>query len=133
MRNLAILSVLSLFAPAVSAAPALGDKPPKWEYAELEFSRVYIPGQPGAGRPVPQVTVRWTMAGDEVEGSSWQNLADKLKAPAPKKEASVTQHKLRVFNQLGADGWEMIEHTGTDGIRESGTERAKWTFKRRAP
>jgi hypothetical protein len=132
MRILAILSALSLFAAAVSAAPALGDKPPKWEYAELEFSRVYV-GQPGAGRPVPQVTVRWTMADDEVDGNSWQNLADKLKAPAPKKEASVTQHKLRIFNRLGADGWEMTEHAGTDGIRESGQEKAKWTFKRRAP
>jgi hypothetical protein len=141
MRKLAILSALvvavalGLFAPRGPAAPALSDKPAKWEYAELKATRVMVaapgaPQQPGGGVPaIPQVTVRWTTAEEELEEKGWDELANKLKAPAPKKDGSVTLHKLRVLNRLGADGWEIYEHTGTDGT----TGTAAWTFRRRAP
>jgi len=138
MRQLANLSALALglCAGAGPAAPALADKPPRWEYAELKFSRVLAPPpgvvrQPGGGVPVaPQVVIRWSTAEEEVEEKGWEELADKLKAPAPKKEGSpATVHKLRVLNRLGADGWEVFEHTGTDGT----TGTATWLFKRRAP
>jgi hypothetical protein len=121
------------------AAPALGDKPPRFEYAELQFrqtaaaGRIVIGGA-GVAQPVApaaaQPTVRWTTGDDEVIVKTWEELAEKLKAPSPKKEgATVTQQKLRVLNKLGADGWEMVEHTGTDGT----TGLATWTFKRRVP
>jgi len=118
------------------AAPALGDKPVKYEYAELQarmtVARVAIlpvaPAAPAAPAAQPTPGIRWTTGEEEITFKSWEELADKLKAPA-KKDATVTQHKLRVLNQLGAEGWEMVEHVGTDGT----TGLATWTFKRRLP
>ena len=84
---------------------------------------------PAAAPAVATVTVRWATAEEEVQAESWEQLAEKLKAPAPKKEPTPTVHKLRVLNRLGADGWEIAEHTGTDGT----TGTATWVFKRRVP
>ncbi len=121
----------------MSAAPALGDKAPTWEYAELKAERVFTRpgagGQPGAPPVPPQVVIRWTTAEGEIEEKGWAEMADKLKAPPPKKEGlPATVHKLRVLNRLGADGWEVIDHTGTDGM-EGRTGPATWLLKRRAP
>jgi hypothetical protein len=75
------------------------------------------------------VTVRWATGDEEVQAETWEQLAEKLKAPAAKKEGTATVHKLRVFNRLGADGWEVVEHTGTDGTVGTAT----WLLKRRVP
>src|SRR5215213_8280619 len=138
-RSLALL-VLSLSAALAPAAPALGDKPVRYEYAELQCSHFFravgqplppgAPGGKGGVARVPQVSVKWITADEEIEGTEWDDLANKLKAPAPKRDgASVIQHKLRVLNRLSADGWELIEHTGTDGT----TGTAAWVLRRRAP
>src|SRR5262245_13140944 len=130
-------ALLFTFSP-VPAAPALGDKPSKWEYAELNVARTTAAGllirpvQPGgaAAAPAPvEVTIRFATGDEEVTAKSWEELAEKLKAAAAKKEGTPTVHKLRVLNKLGADGWELAEHTGTDGT--AGT--ANWVFKRRLP
>jgi len=137
MKSLPLAAgALGLIASLASAAPALGDKPVRYEYAELQYSHIFrAAGQPGAagakGVPlVPQLSIKWITADEEIEGTEWDDLANKLKAPAPKKDGtSVTQHKLRVLNRLGTDGWEIVEHTGTDGT----SGRAAWFFRRRVP
>lgn len=139
MRYVAILSALGLglFAIAGTAAPTLGDRPPRWEYAELTFERVITrPGalrQPGAAPVPPQVVIRWSTAEEEIEEKGWAEVADKLKAAPPKKDGlPATVHKLRVLNRLGAEGWEVIEQTGTERMDgRAGT--ATWLMKRRAP
>jgi hypothetical protein len=142
MRKLAILStlVLGLFPIVGTTAPTLGDKPPRWEYAELTFERVITRpgavGQPGAAPVPPRVVIRWSTAEEEFEEKGWEEMADKLKAPPPKKEGSpATVHKLRVLNRLGAGGWEVIEHNGTDGTdgRAGRAGTATWLLKRRVP
>ena len=75
------------------------------------------------------MTIRFVTGDEEINAKSWEELADKLKAPTPKKEGTPSVHKLRVLNRLGADGWELAEHLGTDGT----TGMATWTFKRRVP
>jgi hypothetical protein len=109
---------------SVSAQPA------KWEYAEIVCSRelIFVPVNGGL-RPVIQATIRWSVGEAETDGVDWAELADKLMAPKPKKEGSATIHRLRVFNRIGADGWELIEHSGGDGDSDSGS----WTFRRRVP
>ena len=137
-QSLLLFAVLAALVggSSASAAPALGDKPAKWEYAELHVQRslnaVRILPAPGVAPAAPapvNLTIRWATLDEEVTAESWEQLADKLKAPAPKKEATPNAHKLRVLNRLGADGWEMAEHTGTDGL----TGTANWVFKRRLP
>ena len=138
-RVLVPLAAVVLVGGPVTAAPALGDKPGRWEYAELHVQRTVaalrIPLAPAGGAnpapapAVPATTVRWATADEEVQADGWEQLAEKLKAPAPKKEGTPTVHKLRVFNRLGADEWELAEHTGTDGT----TGTATWVFRRRLP
>jgi hypothetical protein len=147
MRKLITLSALVatvalgwLILPG-SAAPALADKPVRWEYSELHYAPKFIegggsgiignPAQPG--RVIPE-TVRWITAEEEIEGKSWDELAAKLKAPAAHKDAKETTHKLRVFNQLGTDGWELVgpekQQSGKLSFR---TSVSIWAFKRRVP
>jgi hypothetical protein len=71
-----------------------------------------------------QTTVRWTTAEEEMEYKEWEELADKLKAPSPKKESPPNVHKLRVLNKLSADGWELLDRPAGDA--SMGT----WTFRR---
>jgi hypothetical protein len=173
MRNALVVAVLAgalalvTFVPRGTTAPALADKPVRYEYAELNYSRGYVgvppglapgwagqmnprgfggggPLQPGGGppggpggagpggqpTPAPEVrtTVRWSTAEEQAEVKSWEELADKLKAPAAKKANSPeTVHKLRVLNRLSEFGWEMMDrpvlNTGTDTV----------AFRRRLP
>jgi hypothetical protein len=133
---LAMFAAVALIGGSSRGAPALGDKPPRWEYAELHVQRSVVlrplPAPGGAAAnpaPAPTVIVRWATGDDEVQADSWEQLAEKLKAPAAKKEGTPTVHKLRVFNRLGADDWEVVDHTGTDGTVGTAT----WLFKRRQP
>jgi hypothetical protein len=151
-------TLLVILAAVATAAPALGDQPPKWEYAELTYRNV--PGRPalidGDGKEVPatpaSVTIRWISGAGEVEVKGWDELADKLKAPAPKK-GSAAYLKIQVLNSLGADGWELMEQSGTSpsspfsdaparGDRGPGADRgpgfrstatSTWLLKRRVP
>jgi hypothetical protein len=134
---LALFVAVAVVWGSSDGAPALGDKPLRWEYAELHVQRSVavrpLPIAPGGAAanplPAPTVTVRWATGEEEVQAENWEQLADKLKAPAAKKEGTATVHKLRVFNRLGADGWEVVEHTGTDGTVGTAT----WLLKRRVP
>jgi hypothetical protein len=133
MRKLITLSALAAVVvfgwlmSRSSAAPAPADKPVRWEYAELHYRG---PSFPGPGQPAQPPTIEWITTDEEIGGNSWDDLAAKLKAPAARKEANTMTHKLRVFNQLGADGWELVEHHGAWGLSSVNGE---WMFKRRAP
>lgn len=123
---------LLIFAPNATTAPALGDKPPKYEYAELTFPR--IPGMALRGKAGPAgpaaATIRWTTGDEEIEAEEWSGLADKLKAPAPKKESPQNVYKLRVLNKLSADGWEMMDQS----LRDTPSPAMMgWSFRRRLP
>ena len=141
MRKLLVVSLvagalaLGLLVPRGTAAPNLTDKPGRFEYAVLKFTRSAAPaaGQPG-GVPAPTIwtaKVVWATADEEVEADGWADLATKLKAPAAKKEGSDLLHQLRAFNRLGADGWEVYEHERPAGGFGSTTE--SWLLKRRLP
>ena len=148
-------TLLVILAAVATAAPALGDKPPKWEYAELAYRT--LPARPGGvdadGKEVPatpsSVSIRWISGAGEVEVKGWDELADKLKAPAPKK-GSAAYLKIQVLNYLGAEGWELMEQQTpsparalADGFeRGPGTGRgpgfsssapSTWLMKRRVP
>jgi hypothetical protein len=118
MRALFAVFVLASMA---SAAPALGDKPPRWEYAELIFRG--IPGRPAGidadGKEVAAVpasmSIRWMTKAGEVEVKSWAELADKLKTTL-KKDSTVVYQKLQILNALGDDGWELMEQQTTTTV-----------------
>jgi hypothetical protein len=118
MRTFLLCSALLLaIAPVVAAAPALGDKPPKWEYAELTFRNIpaRLAGTDADGKEIPatpaSVSIRWINPTGEVEVKGWDELADKLKAPALKKGTAAYQ-KIQILNHLGGEGWELMEQTG---------------------
>ena len=130
MRTLLLCSALLLgLASAVTAAPALGDKPPKWEYAELTYRT--IPGRPGGvdadGKEVAatpaSVSVRWISGAGEVDVKGWDELADKLKAPSMKK-GSAAYLKIQILNYLGSGG-------GVDGKQTAGSAAAMFDGLRR--
>lgn len=82
------------------------------------------PDQPA--QPVrPRTRVRWVTGDGEVEATSWEELASKLKAPEAKGTLSVAGHKVRVLNHLGNQGWELVS-AGTGST-------SPWVFKRKAP
>jgi hypothetical protein len=134
---------LGLLVPRGSSAPNLGEKPVRYEYAELTYMRSIVGkmkgmagmagggggglpgGAPiGGGNPaVMQTSVHWTTAQEEVVTKEWEELADKLKAPAPKKESPATVHRFRVLNALSAEGWELLD-------RPSGEVNSTWSFRR---
>jgi len=149
MRFLPLVA-LFLTTAAVTAAPALAEKP-KWEYAEVTFRTV--PARPGGvdadGNQVAatpsSMTIRWLSVAGEVEAKSWAELAEKLKATTFKKDGSLPLQKLQILNAFGADGWELMDQqTGTTttafggpGSGERGTRTStatgSWLFKRRMP
>ncbi|WP_020471006.1 hypothetical protein [Zavarzinella formosa] len=136
------LVILGLAAINCPAAPTLPDKPARWEYAELQFrnpraggfpGRIPAKGEDGAEQPPAPATtptaVRWTTSDGEIEAKNWQEMAEKLKAPAMKKDASATSQKIHVLNFIGGEGWELVEHQGGSATATLNT----WTFKRRVP
>jgi hypothetical protein len=118
MRAFSACSALFLIVAVATAAPALGDKPPKSEYAELTFRN--LPGRPGGfdadGKEVPatpaSVSIRWISGAGEVEVKGWDELAEKLKAPSLKKGTAAYQ-KIQILNFLGSEGWELMEQQTT--------------------
>ncbi len=85
-----------------------------------------------APKPAPAVppALRLITSEGEVTAKSWDDLAIKLKAPSFKKDATTAIHKMRVFDKLGAEGWELMDtqdhtHNGkTPGV-------SNWMFKRK--
>ena len=133
------VAAVGLVAGPGSAAPALADKPPKWEYAELHQRSTARgfgaakgeneqPQPPAAGRTA-EPTLRWVTGESEIEAKGWDELATRLKAPVAKKEGTPIGRRVQVLNHLGSDGWELVSTTGGT----TATAAAVWTFKRRVP
>jgi hypothetical protein len=79
-----------------------------------------------------RLAILWVTANGEIEGKSWEDLATKLKAPAPKKKATESTHTLRVFNRLGAAGWEFVaQRGGESGGAFASLADTVWIFKRK--
>jgi hypothetical protein len=139
MRTLLASAALILgLAASAAAAPNLGDRPARWEYAELTYRSTSVRGGFGGDDtppPAPTVTVRWVTGAGEVEVKGWAELAEKLKVTGFKKDGSASLQKIQVLNFLGADGWELMEHAGpvaASPARGPGSSGA-WMFKRRLP
>ena len=58
------------------------------------------------------VSIRWVTGAGEVEAKGWEELAQKLKAPALKNGSAAFQ-KIQILNYLGGEGWELMHHQGT--------------------
>jgi hypothetical protein len=161
MRILSLTTLL-LAAALSSAAPALAEKPPRWEYAELTFRNV-------AGRPKgvdadgnevaavpPSMLIKWVSGAGEMTVKSWEELAQKLKLPDVKTDGSAALQKIRMLNALGGEGWELMEQQqsassafaqaelrpgfggkdrdrGERGGGFSPTTTSSWLLKRRVP
>jgi hypothetical protein len=118
MRTLSLTALL-LTAGLSLAAPQLGEKPPKWEYAELSYRT--IPARPGGvdadGNQIAAVpasaAVHWISGAGEIDAKSWEELAEKLKAIGIKKDGSPALQKIQFLNYLGSEGWELMEQGGT--------------------
>jgi hypothetical protein len=125
---------LITFVPNARTAPALTDKPVKYEYAEISFTRALgmaARGKGGQATGPAGTPIRWTTAEDEIEVQEWAELAEKLKAPPSKmNNPSESVHKFRVLNKLSADGWELMEQSLSD-IRTPAF--MGWSFRRRLP
>lgn len=155
MRPILLSATLLLgLASSLSAAPALGAKPPKWEYAELTYRAlpargggVDADGNVVAAIPA-SVSIRWVTGAGEVDVKGWEELAEKLKAPALKK-GTVAYTKIQILNFLGGEGWELMEQQGSAASAARGprdplvgpgervpfgpSPTSAWLLKRRVP
>ena len=155
MRALSFIALLA-FAAACPAAPQLGDKPAKWEYAQVTFRN--IPARPagidGDGNQVEAVpasmSIRWISVDGEVEVKSWADLAEKLKAAKFKKDGSAELQRIQLLNHLGGEGWELMDQSASTTSTSTGflgpagpggrgpatrttTTSGTWMLKRRVP
>lgn len=143
MRSYSAFFLLALSAAALAADPEPPVRPSaRFQYAELVVGRTPATTD-GAGNRVPGKQVyRWVTSKGKVEGDSWEDLAKKLKVPEPPKDAEV-EHKLRVLDHLGRDGWEyvgVLEEAATTRSTGFGKEKSSpnsgrplvtWSFKRK--
>jgi hypothetical protein len=127
--GLSALVLLCIGVVGWAAAPVPLPAPeglPKWEYCEVQ--------QHSNGR---QIVIRWVVGEEETEGANWQELAEKLKVPAAKKDATEATQRVRVLNRLGGDGWELVgmhkENPATFAFRDKGLPSTMdvWSFKRK--
>lgn len=125
--SIAVLGFLQ--SPQIQAVPLPADKPTTWEYGELVYRPVGRFSDAAQPAPMQLPAVRWVTSEAEVAAKDWMEMAENLKAPAPKKEATTATHKLRVFDRLGSDGWELVGQTNSSTTGGPTT----WTFKRRVP
>jgi len=138
-RRWAVMAAL-ISATLVAAAdpePEPGVRPEgRWQYAELHQretpARMMDDGSVIEGK----VITTWSTSAAKVSGDGWEDMAKKLKAPAPAKAAEVN-HKLRVMDQLGAQGWELVSvelpAPRTAAVRGAASARPSttWLFKRK--
>jgi predicted metal-dependent phosphoesterase TrpH len=123
MRKVLVISLvaaalgLGLLVPRGSSAPALAEKPVRYEYAELRYYQRAAPGGP------PVLMYRWCTADEEIEALGWEGMAAALKAPESKRDGLHT-HRIRVFNAIWRDGWEDVPHRNEGNV---------WAFRRRVP
>jgi hypothetical protein len=90
------------------------------------------PAPAPAARPAP-TPVTWVTGDDEMKAKSWEDLATKMKLPAPKKEMSEAAHRMRVLNYLGRQGWELVSSQQSETSSfASAAGNSVWTFKRKA-
>ncbi len=75
---------------------------------------------------VQRTTIQWSTGDEEVDATSWDDLATKLKILPAKKDAKTPVSKMKVLNYLGSQGWEMVSHH--EPITSGATV---WTFKRK--
>jgi hypothetical protein len=128
----ATILTLPVIVAVAGSAPAPVPRPvDKWEYAELR-SHHRIAYENTAGALVPaKTTAAWTTSKAAVEAESWEDLATKLKAGSGGKAATDELAKLRVFDRLGDQGWELVGPPHRPGREETFTHSHIWSFKRR--
>jgi hypothetical protein len=87
----------------------------KWEYCTLSNDQTGACG--------------YNDGKDAIGADDWKDLAKKLKVPL--KEGEENQHTIRlvVLNFLGAQGWELVSHSG---MVMNATYVETFAFKRRA-
>ena len=101
----------------------------QWEYAELSATTRRVAAQGVAGiapAVLAEMRISWSTASGEIEATGWDELAGKLGAEGAKAGAPTTVQRLRAFNRLGRDGWELTAH-----VKTSTSAPETWTFKRR--
>lgn len=114
MRTFSVTTLI-LSAAFATAAPALGEKPARWEYAELTFRTIAArpAGVDADGNQIPAVpasmSIRWISKEGEIEARGWIELTEKLKASGFKKDGSAAFQKIQFLNYLGSEGWELME------------------------
>lgn len=59
-----------------------------------------------------------------VEEIAWEEMIQKLKVPDLAKAALPLSHRIRVFNRLGEEGWELAAY-------QPGERQDVWVFKRK--
>jgi hypothetical protein len=130
----AVLLVVLVFLASGEAAPVPVVRGDKWEYCEIQYS--YTPARSGAPkgggarvvRPA-QTTILWITGTEETEATGWEDMAQKMKAPAGRQNASESAQRMRVLNHMGSQGWELVTTT-----RDSSSyiSPQTWIFKRKA-
>src|SRR3954467_9890734 len=124
---IAACAVAGFLARPGQTAPALAERPPRWEYAELQFAPPLGAGFPAGGNGATgrAATVWWVTAEGETEAGGWEDRGTKYQAPPAKAEGTGAVHRVRVLCRLGADGWELVEwHPAGGGFGNRGTGEA---------
>jgi hypothetical protein len=112
-------ALLVVLATTGFAAPALGDRPPKWEYAELTYRTIpaRAAGVDADGKEIPatpaSMSIRWVTGAGEIDAKGWDELAEKLRFTGFKKNGSAAFLKIQILNHLGGEGWELMEQQGS--------------------
>jgi hypothetical protein len=151
---LAVAGIVAGGKAAPAPAPKGGDK---WEYAELHAYH-YPGGSDNVGQRIPvKATIRWTTAKATVEASAlntqpntrkpdgrwvstlsevaeaaWGNMAKKLNAQAADKGDSETTRRMKLFDSLGEQGWELVVYHPRQLADEDLGTKTVWIFKRKA-
>ncbi len=125
----ALLLLVLVAAATPAPAPAVKGAD-KWEYCEVQAREGAAQGAvPAPGAVPPAWVVRWITTREVVETMGWDDLAASMKAPPLKKDASPLSHKMRVFNHLGGEGWEMVSYHKPAGSGAAAV--SVWVFKRK--
>jgi hypothetical protein len=154
----AVLLAVAGIVAGGKAAPAPASKGgDRWEYAELHAYH-YPGGSNNVGQDIPvKATIRWTRAKITVEASAvstqhnkrkpdgkwvstlpevaeaaWGNMAKKLNAQAADKGDSETTRRMKLFDSLGEQGWELVVYHPRHLSDEDLGTQTVWIFKRKA-